>query len=1174
MSNYKDNRSDCNGGEPGQIADLSRPCREEVISPESLHLLRAEEALVASLVIEDGSIVSRYRTIADTAGVDQVDTTESVPDDSSWAHDFEPPDELELETSLVSHEDDSSWAHDIEPPEFLQIHMEIQENKSKTKEASSTCTGSGRDVDFESDLSDSYRSDSEPAVANRAEETEQRVKKTLCVAIMTACGMVLCIQLISRILSKIREYRTNDLEAHQAVEDAADHSSNFLYIEQQAPNAAATAVQTTSQQMATAAAQAATSSTAAGLSTKASVGATMAVSTGVMAQATAAVAGASMTTQVAASLGIAAVIATGAISASAFNQAAARSSSTFGFKTSNATAAPRVPSEPFPPLDSGTLPGTGLPGNVFGPAALAAALKELLGDSNASSLSTGKNRTEVPTEYNGTWMTSNTETEQDGIYCQATADLVEWKEGLVDLVIEGLPFNFTTQRQGELEEIFKLVYNDLSGMCSGYYQRVLQNVRLQEVNYVSAGENLLFTYTQWVVQVTCLGCSDDNPIFGVPEQVDRALNTFPTEGSGIPRLSDPFSFFTDFVEDFMFEIGYILALQVEQNEVRLFSGAVLNPIRPQEIMVEYTGRGSPVTTKPSDSSTNAPMSMRPGIIQTTGEPISTPSFYSPKPTLSPYSVHDTHETDDPTTVWPTTVLPSSSPSIVSSSTIQNPFQSPSVTGTPTFPRPKNSFSPSSTPLIQISATKRPVTTNPAAPKWDVNPDAERPTVFLPKDSTTTGVPITERMPTVSPQVPTDRTEPTSGGTSADSTAAGTTNEGSPVTATKTEQPILLQSKSPTRRPTDPPTTQTPTTLNPTTPTHSPSASPTTGSPTTSPTSSPTLSPTELPTNAPTTPPTVSPTISPTNPPTQPPTNAPTQPPTQEPTKTPTTPPTTPPTTNSPTVTTGNPSAAPTTASPTTSSPTLPPTPIPTSQPTARPTNQPTPAPTGQPTNQPSLSTSVVPSASPTPIPNTGSPTVAPTCGFTAVTATYYMGFTSDISELGEDFLSSNFARAYDFVADATCSAVVTNVTIQERFAMGNHQILQVSVTTDQTSTNPFLGNALDKRDFLTAFSGLTDTSPVYIRETRPTEQPTLSPTEPTTEVPTEPPAISPSNSPPTTSRPTTISPTLTTANQANFPQCIKRRMPLQLVQWSHQLSQPQELHPCILPLNHSHLHRQ
>ncbi|CAB9502766.1 laminin G sub domain 2 [Seminavis robusta] len=934
-------------------------------------------------------------------------------------------------------------------------------------------------------LSDSFQD--EESILSDAEAQERKVRCSLLFALASSLGVVFCAKIISWLCRKLSggsgaEDAIQQEVLAEVVDEALIASQNSLLLQQSSQNlavntavASATQGQVATQQMAVAASQSASGSTAAGASSAAAT-ATAATTSGAVAQAASSIAGASLGVQVGAAVGVAAVVTVAGLAAGAimqpsgmttlgetlvaFNITANNTNFTLVNLTNiNITVAPPV-------IDN----ITAAPTNWTDPFDIT---------SNATILNI--TNTSVPYIHK----------------CEDAEGVPELKVGLVDFVIEGLPYEFAAQEQSQLEDLFALAYNGLSGMCSGEYQRVLQDVTLLEVNYVAAG-SLDFTYTKWQCTISCVGCSDNNPLFGTHN--DSVAPVISTANSKRMLQQSVYTlgptFFNDFVGAFMFEIeeSYPWIADEDGTSLRLYSGAVLNPLNSNDIVVEIVADPPPETI--NREPLPLPVTLSPSANPST-EPSSGPSA---GPSSSPSNLPSNKPSAGPS-AWP-----SSSPSL-------NPSIVPSA-GPSAWPSSNPSLAPS------LSPSHQPVSSMPRA---TTGPSTLEPSTVAPSTSTpTTGGPSTA-MPTTG--------SPTRVPEAASIMAA-------PTTAEPTMPPTTLPTKQPSLPPTEPPTkfpTVGPTTLNPTVTSGSPSVAPTTRSPTTSPTRSPTLSPTELPTNAPTDPPTATPTISPTNPPTQRPTTAPTQPPTQEPTKTPTTPPTAPPTTNSPTVTSGNPSAAPTTASPTTRSPTVPPTRIPTGQPTARPTNKPTPAPTAQPTHQPSLSPSVVPSASPTPIPTTGSPTVAPTCGFTAVTATYYVGFTSDVSALGEGFLSSNFARAYDFVADATCSAVVTNVTIQERFTVGNHQTLQVSVTTDQTSANPFLGNALEERDFLTAFSGLTDTSPVYIRDSRPTEQPTKSPTEPPTEAPTEPPTISPSTISPTTSRPTTISPTVTTGMPSNTP---------------------------------------
>eukprot|EP00797_Seminavis_robusta_P006821 Sro145_g067370.1 Hemolysin-type calcium-binding repeat (2 copies) (1021) ;mRNA; r:75230-78627 len=889
------------------------------MSRDSAHLHQAEEASVDSFCDNDVSFAAEDEnptliqiTTGTTLSADNDDDTlacrlgqsSSGPKDSAA-----PMDEVDLDGKKVVNQKRSRHSIDEE--------------------------NNGSDQENDSQLSDSCRDEDETSSADTAEAKEQQVRQSLFFAILSACGLLFCMKLMTRLVNRCTERGNDDVPGvDEAAEEAAVEVGNQaasagrtgLLAQQQSMtnllNPTVWALQGTTQQMAAAAAQGAASATAAG---------TTAATGGISGVAAATVAGSSMTAQIGMAIGVAGFIAVAAAVAAPQFLSTGTASSTGSTGGYDPYAAYGNRFTPFPTPAPAEVPvaattTTTTTSNQVAETTNLDAVAAIEAIEDDASMTNDTNATFL---FNTTRnnVTSN-ETSHTGaaafpmeVECEATEDVVEQKEGLVDFVIVGLPLNFTTQEQEQLEAIFQLTYNGLAGMCSGDYQRILQNVTLQEVNYVAAGRNLIFTYTKWACHLTCLGCPDDNPLFGMPNDISQVTAM---SRSGGRELQSSAGLFSNFVNAFMFEMRRTypsLEESEESSNVRLYSGAVLNPIDPQVVVMEYTGDGkdrepvAEVATKtfaPSDAKPN-PTSSPSTAIPSTGTPTVTAGAPSAAPTTS-----------SPTTSPPTTSVPT------------QPVSSPRLTNEPE----------------SIAPTTLSPTVKPGQPS--AVPTTSAPTSGLPTEE-----PISVQ------------------GDNNAQGADGSNQGGKNPTLEPTRRPTLEPTQRPTLEPTRRPTlnpTQAPTREPTRGPTRAPSKGPTRG-PTNEPTNSPTRRPTQKPTSAPT----PGPTNAPTKHPTPRPTNIPTQKPTQRPTAAPTSRPTPVPTkqptprpTNMPTLKpTRQPTSAPTSRPPT-RRPTPNPVPAPTSRPpTRRPTPNPVPAPT-------SRSPSRRPTPNPVPAPTSRPPTRRPT----------------------------------------------------------------------------------------------------------------------------------------------------------------------------------------------------
>lgn len=147
----------------------------------------------------------------DQNGCDEIlDSDPSCPDDR-----LDPPlsedDDEEEET-----EERESPMEDID----LDHKNPCAENDRGDKES-----GNG-DEEQESELSDSYHDADEVSTVDVAEEQEKKNRRSLLMAILTACGIILCISLISKLVNRCRGQSEDVPVADQVAQEAAEEAAN------------------------------------------------------------------------------------------------------------------------------------------------------------------------------------------------------------------------------------------------------------------------------------------------------------------------------------------------------------------------------------------------------------------------------------------------------------------------------------------------------------------------------------------------------------------------------------------------------------------------------------------------------------------------------------------------------------------------------------------------------------------------------------------------------------------------------------------------------------------------------------------------------------------------------------------------------------------------------------
>merc|ERR1712216_411422 len=83
-----------------------------------------------------------------------------------------------------------------------------------------------------------------------------------------------------------------------------------------------------------------------------------------------------------------------------------------------------------------------------------------------------------------------------------------------------------------IEELFRYSYNEVSGMCDGdEYQRVLHNATVTDWTYSANVSTSSYTWTNWVSIISCIDCSDTDPLFD--ESPSSTGDSSPQSSSGM-----------------------------------------------------------------------------------------------------------------------------------------------------------------------------------------------------------------------------------------------------------------------------------------------------------------------------------------------------------------------------------------------------------------------------------------------------------------------------------------------------------------------------------------------------------------------------------------------------------------------------------------------------------------
>jgi len=89
---------------------------------------------------------------------------------------------------------------------------------------------------------------------------------------------------------------------------------------------------------------------------------------------------------------------------------------------------------------------------------------------------------------------------------------VELKEGYITVGLQDVDEAFLKDQEMILEQLFRDVYNEVLGACSGDYSRVVQEAKLKKVE-TKTEQGDSFLSTEWSGVVSCAGCSDHEPLF-------------------------------------------------------------------------------------------------------------------------------------------------------------------------------------------------------------------------------------------------------------------------------------------------------------------------------------------------------------------------------------------------------------------------------------------------------------------------------------------------------------------------------------------------------------------------------------------------------------------------------------------------------------------------------------
>jgi hypothetical protein len=249
------------------------------------------------------------------------------------------------------------------------------------------------------------------------------------------------------------------------------------------------------QQMAVSATQAAAASASGGIATGAT--AATAASVGVVAKVSAAIAGASFATQFGAAMGVA-LVAGGIAAVSSGTVTISRQDRSVVIVDHGKNTTLKADNDTLSQFINATL---------LEPPLVESNLSDVVGDMLDETMGVSMDDGNILLGEEGTLASM--------MYCDGLKEIGELKEGRANFVIEGFPDDFVSGHREQMQDLFVLVYNGLSGMCDGEYQRIVQNATMENINTIQGGPNKYYTYTQWLVMLTCAGCPDDNPLFPV-----------------------------------------------------------------------------------------------------------------------------------------------------------------------------------------------------------------------------------------------------------------------------------------------------------------------------------------------------------------------------------------------------------------------------------------------------------------------------------------------------------------------------------------------------------------------------------------------------------------------------------------------------------------------------------
>lgn len=84
--------------------------------------------------------------------------------------------------------------------------------------------------------------------------------------------------------------------------------------------------------------------------------------------------------------------------------------------------------------------------------------------------------------------------------------------GYVEIMIQFATVEEVEAKKPALEDLFVYAYNNVSGMCDGLFDRILQNATLEEAEDVSFNDTQV-VLTKWNAFVNCDGCPEFEPLF-------------------------------------------------------------------------------------------------------------------------------------------------------------------------------------------------------------------------------------------------------------------------------------------------------------------------------------------------------------------------------------------------------------------------------------------------------------------------------------------------------------------------------------------------------------------------------------------------------------------------------------------------------------------------------------